>query len=86
MATKLYPTDVTDRQWEVIKELIPAPAVRGRKRELDMRQVINALLYVVVGGVQWRLLPREYPNRANARNWIEGSEPCNRCSRRLSCA
>ena len=61
MATKLYPTDMTDRQWEVIKELIPAPAVRGRKRALDMRQVINAMLYVVVGGVQWRLLPREYP-------------------------
>ena len=61
MATKLYPTDLTDRQWKVIKELLPAPAERGRKRELDMRQVLNAMLYVVVGGVQWRLLPREYP-------------------------
>ena len=61
MATKLYPTDLTDRQWEVIKDLIPAPAGRGRQRQLDMRQVINAMLYVVVGGVQWRMLPREYP-------------------------
>ncbi len=61
MATKLYPSDLTDRQWEVIKELLPAPARRGRKRQLEMRQVINAILYVVVGGVQWRMLPREYP-------------------------
>ena len=61
MATNLYPSDLTDRQGELIKELIPAPAVRGRKRQLDMRQVLNAMLYVVVGGIQWRMLPHEYP-------------------------
>ena len=61
MATKLYPTELSNRQWELIKELLPAPARRGRKRQLDMRQVLNAILYVVVGGIQWRLLPRDYP-------------------------
>ncbi len=34
----------------------------GRPRQLDMRCVLNALLYLVVGGVQWRMLPREYPH------------------------
>lgn len=62
MPTKLYPTDMTDRRWEIIKNLIPPPALRGRKRELDMRWVLNAILYVVVGGIPWRMLPREYPN------------------------
>src|SRR5215212_5776698 len=33
----------------------------GRPRSLDMRQVVNALLYIVVGGIQWRMLPKEYP-------------------------
>lgn len=61
MKNKLYPTDVTDRQWEVIKEQIPLSST-GRPRQLEMRQVLNAMLYVVVGGIKWRMLPREYPN------------------------
>jgi putative transposase len=61
MPTKLYTNDLTNRQWKVIKDLLPPPATRGRKRELDMRWVLNAILYVVVTGVQWRQLPHEYP-------------------------
>ena len=56
-----YPTDLTDRQWDCIKELIPAAKSGGRPRSLEMRAVINAILYIVVSGCQWRLLPREYP-------------------------
>ena len=61
MNTQLYPTDLTDSQWIIIQELIPAAKAGGRPRSLDMRQVVNAILYVVVGGIQWRMLPREYP-------------------------
>ena len=59
--TQLYPTDLTDRQWDCIKELIPPAKPGGRPRTLDMRAVINGILYVVVSGCQWRMLPREYP-------------------------
>ncbi|MBA3530367.1 MAG: transposase [Ardenticatenales bacterium] len=45
-----------------IKDLIPLAKVGGRPCELDMRMVLNALFYIVVGGIQWRMLPREYPN------------------------
>jgi putative transposase len=62
MKHQTYPTDLTDRQWDCIKELIPAAKPGGRPRSLDMRQVINAILYVVVSGVQWRMLPSDYPN------------------------
>lgn len=58
---QLYPSDVTNPQWKHIKDLIPPPKPGGRPRELDMRLVLNAVLYVVVGGIQWRMLPREYP-------------------------
>lgn len=58
---QLYPSDLTNSQWKHIKEHIPPPKTGGRPRELDMRLVLNAILYVVVGGIQWRMLPREYP-------------------------
>ena len=56
----VYPSDLTDKQWDCIKELIPEHK-RGRPRELGLRLVINAMFYVVVGGIQWRMLPKDYP-------------------------
>ena len=61
MNNQLYPTDLTDSQWNIIKELIPPAKPGGRPRTLNMRMIINAILYVVVGGIKWRMLPREYP-------------------------
>jgi len=61
MKTQLYPTDLTDSQWVIIQELIPPAKPGGRPRSLAMRQVVNAILYVVVAGIQWRILPRAYP-------------------------
>ena len=73
MSTQLYPTDLTDSQWDIIQELIPPAKSGGRPRSLDMRMVVNAILYVVVGGIQWRMLPREYPKWQSVysyfRNW-----------------
>src|SRR5207247_1917400 len=54
MRTQTYPTDLTDRHWDCIKDLIPAAKAGGRPRSLDMRQVINAILYILVSGAQWR--------------------------------
>ncbi len=62
MSAKAYPTDLTDAGWDLIKDLIPPPKPGGRKRELDMRAVVNAIFYVVDGGIKWRMLPHEYPN------------------------
>ena len=56
-----YRTDLTDSQWNLIKEMIPAAKPGGHPRILEMREVVNAILYLVVSGVQWRLLPKEYP-------------------------
>jgi transposase len=65
MSYQLYPRDLTDTQWQYIKDVIPAAKPGGRPRSLDMRLVVNAMVYVVVGGIQWRMLPREYPNWSN---------------------
>jgi putative transposase len=61
MSYQRYPSDLTDTQWQSIKEWIPPAKPGGRPRTLDMRLVMNAIFYVVVGGVQWRMLPRAYP-------------------------
>ena len=61
MSPQLYPTDLTDSQWHRIKNLLPPAKPGGRPRMLERRLVINALLSLVVGGIQWRLLPRESP-------------------------
>jgi putative transposase len=58
---QLYPTDLTDSQWDLIKEMLPKARPGGRPRNLEMRKVVNAILYLVVGGIQWRMLPKEYP-------------------------
>lgn len=62
MQTKqLYPTDLNDSQWNVIREMLPKAKPGGRPRSLEMREVVNGILYLVVGGIQWRMLPKEYP-------------------------
>lgn len=57
-----YPTDMTDSQWNLIRKLIPPEKTGGRPRTLAMRMVVNAIFYLVTNGIQWRMLPREYPN------------------------
>jgi len=59
--TQIYPTDLSDSQWNIIQPLIPPAKLGGRPRTLEMRMVVNAILYIVVGGIQWRMLPKEYP-------------------------
>lgn len=61
MPNQNYPSDLTDSQWEHIKELLPAAKRHRRPRQLEMRQVVDAILYVVVGGIQWRMLPKDFP-------------------------
>ncbi len=61
MNQQLYPTDLTDSQWLIIQDLIPPAKPGGRPRSLDMRLVVNAILYIVGSGIQWRMLPKEYP-------------------------
>src|SRR5262249_772081 len=58
---KPYPTDLTDEQWELCKPMLPPDKPRGRKRSVDVREVINALLYRLGAGCAWRLLPHDFP-------------------------
>ena len=59
--TKRYPTDLTDEEWTRIEPLLPAPWRTGRRREVDLRAVLNAIRYLVRTGCGWRMLPKDFP-------------------------
>ncbi|HYE75524.1 MAG TPA: IS5 family transposase [Blastocatellia bacterium] len=61
MNRKAYRTDLTEEQWKLLKPRLPRRARRGRKRSVDLREVVNAIFYVVRTGCQWRNLPQEFP-------------------------
>ena len=59
--TRKYSSDVTDRQWQIIRCLLPKAKKRGRK-PIDRRRIINAILYWNRTGCQWRYLPKDFPH------------------------
>jgi transposase len=59
--TRRYPTDLTDKEWERIAPLLPGACVAGRPRRTDLREVLNALRYLVRTGCGWRMLPKDFP-------------------------
>ena len=56
-----YATDLTDREWALIAAFPPPPRPLGRPRTTDLREVMNAILYMASTGCQWRLLPKDLP-------------------------
>lgn len=62
MKRQAYSSDLSDKQYERIAPLIPQPKPGGRPREVDMREILNGILYVVRSGCAWRLMPHDLPN------------------------
>src|SRR6516162_7975227 len=56
-----YPSDLTNRQWNRLTGLLPAAKPGGRPRTVDLREVINGILYTVRGGCAWRMIPHDLP-------------------------
>jgi putative transposase len=61
MTALSYDTDLSDAEWAILAPLLAPTTRRGRPRKHDLRQVLNAVLYVLRGGEPWRLLPHEFP-------------------------
>ncbi len=71
-----YATDITDEQWAVIAPIVTYRSDQdryngGRPRTVDLRQVVDALLYQARTGVQWRLLPTEFPPSGTVRYYFD---------------
>lgn len=61
MPAQPYATDLSDAEWQILAPLLEPSTRRGRPRRHDRRTIVNAVLYVLRGGVPWRPLPHEYP-------------------------
>lgn len=62
---RLYPTDLTDAQWAIVESLIPPAKAGGRPREVNMREIVNAILYLNRSGCQWGMLPHDLPPKSD---------------------
>src|SRR5260221_14777504 len=56
-----YPSELSDEEWAILAPLIPPAKPGGRPRTTDMGEVLNAIFYVNKDGIQWRMLPHEFP-------------------------
>lgn len=56
-----YPSDLSEREWELLKPLLPPAKARGRKRSVNLREIVNAIFYVLRTGCQWDYLPHDFP-------------------------
>ena len=56
-----YPSNTTNKEWEIIEPFVKQGKM-GRPRDLDIRDVVNAIFYIIRGGCQWRMLPKDFPN------------------------
>jgi len=61
MARRRYPSDLSDAQWMRLEPLLPPVRPGGRPRAHPLREIIDALRYVLRGGIAWRALPHDYP-------------------------
>ena len=57
----IYPSDLTDKEWEVLKPLVPGESKLGRPARYTKREILNGILYIVRSGCAWRMLPHDLP-------------------------
>ena len=58
---KRYHSDLTVKEWRILRPLLPEAKPGGRPRKHALLEIINAILYVLVSGCQWRMLPKDFP-------------------------
>jgi transposase len=65
-----YPSDLTDEEWSHIGPLIPPARRGGRKREVNIREVVNGVMYVLSTGCQWQYLPKDLPPKSTVHDYF----------------
>lgn len=65
-----YPSDMSDAEWALVAPMIPPAKRGGRRREVDVREVLNAIFYVLSTGRQWAALPKDLPPKSTAHHYF----------------
>jgi transposase len=66
-----YPSDLTDAEWVLVAPLIPPAKRGGRRRSVDLREIVNGIFYVLSTGCQWRALPKDLPPRSTVHDYLQ---------------
>ena len=66
-----YPSDLTDAEWTLVEPLIPPAKRGGGKRTVNMREVVNGLMYVLSTGCQWRAIPKDFPAKSTIYGYFD---------------
>ncbi len=66
-----YPSDLTDDEWQLIEPLIAPTKRGGRKREVNVREVMNGVMYILSTGCQWRAIPKDLPPRSTVFAYLD---------------
>lgn len=66
-----YPSDLTKEEWTHIEPLIPPAKRGGRKRSVNVREVLNGLMYVLSTGCQWRSIPKDLPPKSTVFHYFD---------------
>ena len=64
-----YPSDLSDGEWALVEPFIPSARRGGRRRTVEVREVLNGILYVLATGCQWRALPKDLPPRSTVHGY-----------------
>src|SRR3546814_14648961 len=65
-----YPSDLSDAEWRLVEPLIPPATRGGRRRSVDVREVLNGIFYVLSTGCQWTALPKDMPPTSTVYEYI----------------
>lgn len=66
-----YPSDLTDEEWALIEPCIPPAKPGGNKRTVNLREVVNGLMYILSTGCQWRAIPKDLPPRSTLYDYFD---------------
>jgi transposase len=66
-----YPSDLTDAEWELVRPLIPPAKRGGNRRRVDVREVMNGIMYILSTGCQWRAIPKDLPPKTTLYDYLD---------------
>ena len=66
-----YPSDLTDAEWAIVQPMIPPARHGGRRRSVDVREVLNGIFYILWTGCQWKALPKDLPPKSTVHDYLE---------------
>ena len=66
-----YPSDLSDAEWALVAPLIPPSKRGGRPRSVNVREVLNAIFYVLWTGCQWKALPKDFPPKSTVYDYLD---------------